>query len=467
MKKYKIPYELERFAEIFKKNGFKAYLVGGAVRDMIMKKKAHDWDVATDAKPSEVISMFKKVIPTGIAHGTVTVHFMKKEIEVTTFRSESEYSDGRHPDSVIFTSDLKSDLSRRDFTMNAIAISLDDGHLEDPFKGKKDIKRKLIRTVGKPEERFLEDGLRPIRAIRFSSVLNFRIEEKTLSALSKKEVLEKTKSVSLERFRDEFVKILSAEKPSDALKLMEKTGILFIFIPEFYECKGCVQSDKRGFHKFDVLNHLFYSCDASPKEKLNVRLASLFHDIGKPKAKKIIERDGEKIITFYNHEKYSAEIAREILHRIKFSNATVENVSHLIENHMFHYEKNWKDSAVRRFVAKVGYENIDDLFDLRLSDVYGMRCEKISVNSESVKNLLELKERIEKVRKEKSALTIKDLEVNGNDLMSLGIPKGKEIGFILKELLETVLDDPSQNEKERLLKIAENIWKERNKTASY
>lgn len=463
MRKHRIPEVLKKMNEIFRKNGFKAYLVGGAVRDMIMGKEAHDWDIATDATPSEVSSIFRKVIPTGIAHGTVTVLFMKHDIEVTTFRTERGYSDGRHPDNVFFTKDLKEDLSRRDFTMNAIALSLEDGREVDYFGGKKDIRKKTIRTVGNPLERFTEDGLRPVRAIRFASKLKFKIEPETLNAISQEKVLDKIKSISKERFRDEFLKILSSDEPSEALKTMEKTGILDIFIPELAECRGCVQGDGRGFHDFDVLDHLFYSCDGSPKEKPNVRLASLFHDIGKPETKRETEKDGIKNITFYSHEKKSAEITRNILFRLKFSNAQIENVCHLVENHMFHYEPDWSDSAVRRFVVRVGYENIEDLFDLRISDVYGMKRTKIdSRNSETAKNLLELKERIEKVREEKSALSLKDLAVNGKTLMSLGIPPGKELGFVLKSLLDTVLDDPSQNTEEKLSEIAVKTWRKHN-----
>ncbi|MCR5400089.1 MAG: HD domain-containing protein, partial [Treponema sp.] len=373
MKKIKIPEILKEFNSVFEKNGFKAYLVGGAVRDTIMKKSVHDWDITSDAKPEEIQKIFKKVIPTGIQHGTVTVLYKGNEIEVTTFRTDGTYSDGRHPDSVSFTGDLTEDLSRRDFTMNAIAASLKDGKIIDPFNGQKDIKKKIIRTVGNPKERFLEDGLRPVRAIRFSSKLNFCIEKNTYSAIFQDNILKKVSSVSLERFRDEFEKILSSKNPSIALKQMEESGILNIFIPELLICRGCIQNDGRGFHDFDVLDHLFYACDGAPGDKMNVRLASLFHDIGKPQSKKI--QNGK--ITFFNHEKISSEITRKILFRLKFPNSIIDNVCHLIENHMFFYESNWTDAAVRRFLVRTGYENLNDLFDLRLADVYGMHKKKV------------------------------------------------------------------------------------------
>lgn len=463
MKKIKIPFVLQKLNSVFEENGYEAYLVGGAVRDVLMGKNPSDYDVATNAEPQEVTRIFRKVIPTGIAHGTVTVHFMKNEIEVTTFRTESDYSDGRHPDNVAFTRNLNEDLSRRDFTMNAIAASLKDGKITDPYDGQKDIKNKIIRTVGNPYERFLEDGLRPIRAIRFSAKLNFKIESETLKSISAPEIIEKTKTISLERFRDELLKLMQAEKPSEGLKIMEKTGILGIFMPELMPCRGCIQTDFRGFHEFDVLDHLFYSCDGAPKEKINVRLAALLHDTGKPAAKKIVPTPHGETVTFYRHEQYSAEIARKLLFRLKFSNAEIDNICHLIENHMFNYEPQWKDSAVRRFLVKVKAENVEDLFDLRLADIYGMRNTPVRLHdSQTAKLLLEFKERIEKEQQKKSALSLKSLAVNGKDLMEAGIPGGKELGTILNELFETVLEDPAQNKKDTLMAIAKKIYENRN-----
>ncbi len=460
MNKIKIPDFLSSMNGIFKSSGFKAYLVGGAVRDMLMKKTPSDFDLATDAKPEDVMRLFRRVIPTGISHGTVTVLFQNHEVEVTTFRAESSYSDGRHPDSISFASTIEEDLSRRDFTMNAIAVSLDGKGIVDPFGGEKDIKAKLIRTVGNPEERFSEDGLRPVRAIRFASRLNFKIDKDTLNAVSEPEILAVTKKVSAERFRDEFVKMLDSEKPSDALKLLEASGILSIFIPELSECRGCIQKDARGNHDFDVADHLFYSTDGAPKDKLNVRLAALFHDIGKP-ASKTIEKIGDaNIIHFYNHEKYSAEIARTILTRLKFPNSVIDNVCHLILNHMFHYEPDWKDSAVRRFLVRVKPENVEDLFDLRIADMYGMHNVPVRLHdSPAVALLLEFKERIKKCECEKNVLNLKELAINGNDIISLGIPKGKKVGFILGELFNTVLDDPLQNTREKLILIAKKLIK--------
>ena len=461
MNKIKIPVILQKMNNIFEKNGFKAYLVGGAVRDMFMNKEASDWDVATDATPEQVISAFKKVIPTGIAHGTVTVHFMGEEIEVTTFRIEQGYSDGRHPDKVSYASDIEEDLSRRDFTMNAIAVSLKDGSIVDPFNGKADIKNKVIRSVGNPLERFNEDGLRPIRAIRFASQLGFEIETNTLQAISNENVLQKTSTISIERFRDELVKLLKSPKPSVGLKLLESTNIMKLFLPELLEGRNCIQNDVRGYHVFDVLDHNFYSCDGAPVHKVNVRLAALLHDIGKPASKVVRVTDEGEIYNFFSHEKYSETIARKLLTKLRFSNNEMNNVCHLIENHMFHYEESWSDAAIRRFVVRVKPENIEDLIDLRLADMYGKYNMPIQIKESNACDLLiQLQDRIKKIQEENSAFTLKSLAVSGKDLMEIGIPSGKLIGKILDSLLETVLDDPKQNSKDVLLNIAKKLYEQ-------
>lgn len=470
-KKIKLDSTLIEFGKVFLQAGYKAYLVGGAVRDMLMKVPAHDWDVATNATPQDVIKLFKFVVPTGIEHGTVTVHYKGNEIEVTTFRTEAGYSDGRHPDSINYAATIEEDLARRDFTMNAIAASLEDGIITDPYGGQDDIKNKLIRTVGAAHERFMEDGLRPVRALRFASKLGFSIEKNTYSEIFKKEIQAKAASISIERFRDEFEKIMASPKPSVGLKLLEESGLLDIFIPEFKICRGCIQSDYRAFHKFDVLDHLFYACDGAPADKLNVRLAALFHDIGKPAAKKILhetvlngeKNDGSKkeieTITFYNHEAFGEKITQKLMTRLKFSNDMISNVCHLVKEHMFHYESNWSEAAVRRFIIRVKPECMEDLYDLRLADMYGMYNEKVDVRySESVKLLLELKARVEKELSKKTALSLKSLAVNGRDLMQLGIPAGKELGRILNELLECVIEDPAMNNKERLIETAKKIF---------
>ena len=273
--------------------------------------------------------------------------------------------------------------------MNAMAASLKDGRIVDPYGGAEDIQKKTIRAVGQPVERFMEDGLRPVRAVRFASQLGFKIEENTWAAILREDILKKAAGISLERFRDEFCKILLSPVPSVGLKLLEESGLLNIFVPELLEGRGCVQSDERGFHDFDVLDHNFYACDGavlrgdcdqslggasssceqSPSDRLLIlRLAALFHDVAKPACK----RAEAGKITFYNHDIAGAKMAREIMVRLKFSNAQIDAVCHLIKEHMFNYESSWSDAAVRRFVQRVGAQNIDALFDLRLADIYGM-----------------------------------------------------------------------------------------------
>jgi len=454
-KKIFIPQILKDFNKIFEKSGFKAYLVGGAVRDIFLNKEASDWDVTTNATPQDVMAMFKTVIPTGIEHGTVTVHFKNVEIEVTTFRTESGYSDGRHPDSINYAATIEEDLARRDFTINAIAVNLKDGEITDPFNGRRDIKKKIIRTVREPYDRFMEDGLRPVRALRFSSQLNFTIEKNTFTAISNPDVQKKIQSISIERFRDEFCKLLKADRPSTGLKLMEETGVLKLFIPEFSECRNCSQSDDRGYHIFDVMDHCLYACDGAPAGKLPVRIAALFHDIGKPESKTEHKENGITIYNFYNHETFSAKQTRTIMTRLKFSNAEIDYVCHLIAHHMFHYESTWTDAAIRRFLVKTGSENVADLIDLRLADMYGKYNQPVRLHDTAACDLLiEFQERIKRIEESANALSLKDLAVNGKDLIEAGIPAGKKLGAILNELFETVLEDPSLNTKEKLLEIA-------------
>jgi tRNA nucleotidyltransferase/poly(A) polymerase len=453
-------------AAVFTKAGKQVYLVGGAVRDLLRGRKAKDWDLATDAHPEEVTALFQKksypsfVIPTGIKHGTVTIHFKGLSMEVTTFRSESGYSDGRRPDSVEFGVSIEEDLSRRDLTMNAAAWRLPGGPLVDPFDGRGDIKRRIIRTVGRAEERFSEDGLRPIRALRFASQLGFTVDEGLLAAIPA--AIPFTVKVSAERIRDELDKIIVSDKPSSALLLMEKTGLLKLLIPELAACRG-VKQDRItgcGFHRFDVLDHSLLACDfaarQTPDTPDNLRqivrcLAALYHDIGKPVTAQIDE-GGTR--TFYRHEKESAALAGNILGRFKYPNIVITTVCHLIEEHMFHYDEGWTDAAVRRFLIRVGVENLADLFALRRADAYGLAGKAPPPDF-----LLPLQNRIEETLKRGGALSLKDLALSGKDLITAGIPPGIHMGIILSELLETVIDDPSLNTRERLLEIAGKIGK--------
>ncbi|EFW36589.1 HDIG domain protein [Treponema phagedenis F0421] len=445
---YPVPPLLAEIAAVFTNAGFQVYLVGGSVRDYLLKKAAHDWDLATDASPEKVRKLFKHTIPTGIKHGTITILYKGKSIECTTFRTEADYTDSRHPDAVNYARSIEEDLSRRDFTINAFAVKLPEGRITDLFNGMRDLRKKIIRTVGNPLERFSEDGLRPIRAIRFAAQLDFSIEPETLKAIPLS--IAKIKTISVERFQDEFSKILQTDKPSVAIRLMHESGILQEFIPELSACAGVEQ---KGFHRFDVFTHSLLVCDACPKEKLQVRLAGLFHDIGKPAMRK---KTAHGDYTFYRHEAVSVELTEKILRRLRYPNKIIEQVCHLIGNHMFHYEENWTDAAVRRFIVRVGKEHIDDLFDLRQADTFGLAGQKVQPF-----HLAEFTAHIDKILKEDSALSIKNLAIGGKELIALGIPAGPMLGAILQELFQTVLDDPAQNTKDSLLKIAEGLYRQK------
>jgi putative nucleotidyltransferase with HDIG domain len=445
---------LNEVAAVFSGRGKQAFLVGGAVRDLLRGEPAKDWDLATDALPEEVIAMFRggkhrwPVIPTGIKHGTVTVRYKGVSIEVTTFRTESAYGDGRRPDAVRYAASVEEDLSRRDFTMNAAAMELPSGRLVDPFDGRGDIRRRLIRCVGNPAERFAEDGLRPLRAVRFASQLGFELDPATLEAIPA--AMKTTARVAPERIRDELDKIMASGKPSAALTLMEKTGLLELILPELASCRGI---DQKGFHRFDVLDHSLLACDYAAARNMPppVRLAALFHDTGKPRTRRADPAGGW---TFYQHEKESAALARAALTRLRYPNAFIDRTVHLIAEHMFHYDEAWSDAAVRRFIIRAGEENLPDLYALRRADAYALAGTEPPPDL-----LLPLKNRVESALAKSRVLSLRDLAVSGKDLMEIGVKPGPHMGIILGELLEAVVEDPELNRREKLLEIGENLNK--------
>jgi len=449
MKTVPVHKDLQDLSLFFTRAGFSVYLVGGAVRDSFLGTTATDWDIATNASPQAVTSLFHRVIPTGIEHGTVTIPFRGHMIECTTFRTEQGYSDGRHPDSVAYAATIEEDLSRRDFTMNAIAVTLPGGAVVDPFDGRKDITRKIIRTVGNPAERFAEDGLRTLRAVRFSTLPGFTIEQATFDAI--RPALPVTARVAVERVREELVKLVSGAEPLTGLGYLESSGLLELFLPELAECRGIEQ---KGRHRFDVLDHSFLACAAAPREDLIVRLSALFHDVGKPRTRAV---DDHGNYTFHRHEAVSADITKSVLERLRFPNRTVTEVCHLVRMHMFHYEPVWTDAAVRRFMVAAGVENLDRLFSLRRADTAA-----ISGHTGPLPDLVELQSRINGIVAKKQGLTLRDLAVNGNDLKNEGIRNGPAIGLILHELHEAVLDDPALNTKDRLMEIARAFCREKN-----
>jgi putative nucleotidyltransferase with HDIG domain len=444
-----IPATLEELARVFLRHGHQCYLVGGAIRDMLLDRRSTDYDIATNALPQQVQAMFKRVIPTGIKHGTVTVLFRGVRFEVTTFRIDQEYLDGRRPDSVVFTPSIEEDLRRRDFTVNAIACDLSTRRLLDPHDGRGDLHRRLIRAIGDPLERFREDGLRPVRACRFAAQFHFEVEPVTFAAIP--ECLDTVRKVSCERIREELLRLLAAPQPSLGFHLMASCGLLALLLPELAAGAGVQQ---RALHCFDVLEHSLRSCDAAAPENLPVRLAALLHDIGKPGASRL-EEDGTR--SFHGHEKLSAELAVGLLTRLRFSNQLIHKTRHLVLHHMFNYTGQWSDAAVRRFIARVGEEHIPDLLALRRADQVGT-CGDSSPCAE----LAAFSRRLEDVLAAARALTLKDLAVDGRDVMdALRLPPGPHIGVLLGELLECVLEDPELNRKESLLAIAGRVYEER------
>ncbi len=447
----RVPRTVRDLAQVFKTAGFQCHLVGGAVRDILMGRAHSDFDIATDALPAQVVSLFRRVIPTGIKHGTVTVLFKGMTFEVTTFRSEAAYSDGRRPDTVAFQPSIFDDLARRDFTINAMAYDLIADRLNDPHEGEKDLQRRLIRAIGEPAERFREDGLRPLRACRIAAQLSFDIDKPTRDAITG--ALDILARVSAERVRDELLKTLQAPVPSTGLLLMKDTGILGVILPELLEGVGVTQG---SLHCYDVFTHALYACDAAPSESLLLRMAALLHDVGKPRVRAV---DSEGKPTFYEHERVSSAMTEEILSRLKLPNAVVKDVAHLVAHHMFNYQEEWSDAAVRRLIARVGEAKVKDIIALRRADQIGMCRENAQRFPEG---LAAFAARVSSVLEAGRAFTVRQMAADGIDIMSrLGLPPGPEVGIILEELLQAVLDDPTMNEKEKLLQVAEKFYNQR------
>ena len=435
-----VPTDVERVVDTLIANGFEAFVVGGCVRDAIRGVDPQDWDVATSAKPEEIQRLFKRSLYTN-RFGTVVVSSGDHEIEVTTYRIEAGYADHRRPEEVAFTESLHEDLARRDFTMNAMAWrpTPSGGELVDPFDGRADLEAKIVRAVGDPAERFAEDALRMLRAVRFASVLRMRIEPRTADAIQAHAGL--AAHLSGERIQQELDKILLAERPSAGIRLLSDLGLLAVLCPELEICKTIPQ-DKAVAQ--DVFEHSLITVDATPPE-LVLRLAGLFHDVGKPET----FADGH----FHQHEFVGEAIARRVLRRWKYPKDTVAAVAHLIRHHMFWYQADWTGSAVRRFIRKVGLDVIPDLFALRRADNIGS-----GLRPPRMYALEDLWTRVQAEIERSTAFSPRDLEVDGNDVMrELGIRPGPEVGRVISAAFERVLDDPDLNTRERLLRLIHEI----------
>lgn len=434
--------------------GHQAYLVGGCVRDLVMDRRPHDWDVATDARPAQVRRLFPRVRPTGVRHGTVTVVTPTVDVEVTTFRVEGPYSDRRRPDHVTFVARIEDDLARRDFTINAMAADA-RGRLVDPFGGRRDLfLHRLVRAVGDPAARFSEDALRMLRAVRLAAELGLDVEQATYAAIAEHAHL--LEHVSAERIRDEFSRILLARRPDVALERLRETGLLRVFLPELLEGVGFAQNIH---HAHDVWTHLLLTTRHVPA-RLDLRLAALFHDIAKPRTAS--DQNGER--HFFHHERVGAEIAASVLKRLRFDNRVTERVTHLVRHHMaLHYQPGMTDAAVRRLIGRIGLEWLEDLLVLRRADRIASGKKRGPV-SRGTRRLLE---HIERVLQEDAAFSLKDLAIDGHDVMRIaGIGPGPEVGRILKACLEAVLEDPERNTPEALAALVQALARPESEAAA-
>lgn len=439
----KLPKEVLEIIEKLNSNGFEAYAVGGCVRDLILGREPKDWDITTNAKPEEL----QKIFPESFYEnkfGTVTVKTdsedpILKEVQVTPYRIEGKYTDARHPEEVKFVQKLEDDLSRRDFTVNALALDK-AGKITDLFGGQDDVKKKTIRTVGEPHDRFSEDALRMLRAVRFATILGFKIEDETLKAIEENSGW--LRAISKERIRDEFVKIVGSDNAYEGVLLLEGSGLLQYIIPELREGIGVEQN---LHHIYTVWEHLVRALKytAEKNYSLEVRLASLFHDIGKPRSKIGEGRNS----TFYGHEVIGAKMVAKIMDRLRFPKDQAEKVTKLVRYHMFYYNpEEVTESSVRRLLVKIGKDNVEDLLKVREADRIGSGRPKAVPYK-----LRHLKYIIDKVSDD--PISAKMLKIGGEDVMKeLNIEPGPKVGLILNSLLAEVVEDPSRNVKEDLIK---------------
>jgi tRNA nucleotidyltransferase (CCA-adding enzyme) len=448
----RIPPDIHAISDGLGKAGWRSWIVGGCTRDLLLGRPVHDWDVATDARPEHVQKLFRRVIPTGIQHGTVTVMRGATGYEVTTLRGEGAYSDGRHPDEVTFVGDLEEDLARRDFTVNAIALDPGSGELTDPFEGQLDLRTRVLRAVGEPERRFTEDGLRLMRAARFSATLGFEIEPETLAAMTTS--VQTLAKVSGERVRDELLKTMQADEPSRGLEVMRATGILDIVLAELVPTVGCEQNK---WHRFDVWTHTMRVMDACRADPV-LRMAALLHDVGKPSVRAMSDKTHD--YTFYGHELVGARMADRICSRLRMSNEQRERTALLVRQHLVVYDDDWTDAAVRRWVTRVGTEGVEPVLEIARADAVGKGVDCTA----QLAILARLQARVAALAEQGMALSIRDLALDGNDLMrEFALPPGRRIGQALQRLLDAVIEEPSVNTRDGLLALARGFLDEQDR----
>ncbi len=448
VKNLEYPEFVEQIFEKFEKSGFEIYVVGGVVRDLLSGRASYDWDFTTNATPEEILELY----PQGFydnKFGTVGIpdESHHHPYEITTYRTESEYSDNRRPDKVEWGKNLEEDLSRRDFTINALALN-SKGEVVDYFNGTSDLNKKLIRAVGNPAERFKEDALRMMRAVRIAAEIGGAIEPKTLSEIEKDADL--IKNIAAERIREELFKLLKSDYAARGIEIFRQTGLLKIILPELENCFGVEQKSPERHHKYDVGTHALKSLEFCPSPDPLVRFATLIHDIGKAKTQKVTSRG---VITFYNHEVVGSRMVKDIAERLRLSKAQKEKLWLLVRWHQFTVDEKQTDASIRRFIKKVGRDNIQDMLDLRTGDRLGGGAAETSWRLE------EFKKRIEEVQKQ--PFSVKDLKISGRDVMQvLDIPSGPQVGKILDALFKEIEEDQKKNTKDYLLHRIKEIDRE-------
>ena len=441
-----LPEKVKHIIKIISDAGFEAYAVGGCIRDSILGRDPEDWDITTSALPEQVKTLFKRTIDTGIQHGTVTVMLDKEGFEITTYRVDGKYEDKRHPSEVSFTPNLEEDLKRRDFTINAMAYNEEVG-LVDLFDGWKDIEGKTIRCVGDATERFTEDALRMMRAVRFSAQLGYEIEKTTKEAI--KELAHNLKDISAERIQVELVKLVISDHP-DYLRVAYETGITKVILPEF---DAMMETEQQHIHHvYGVGEHTLLTMQHIESEKV-LRLAALFHDIGKPKTLSI---DTQGITHFYGHDEDGAEMTREIMRRLRFDNHTINSVYKLVLYHDYGNATEPTRKIVRKAIYRMGEDTFPNIFRIKKADILG---QSLYQREEKLQRLIRWEEIYREIVKEQECVSLKTLAVTGKDLIELGMEPGEKIGNALKTLLELVLEHPEYNNRDILLQHISTLKK--------